>query len=96
MSKIKKNLKEWCIENNRLDLLDEWDYENNGEMTPNDVNTFSHNKVWWKCQNNHNWQATISNRTNGNSCPYCSNHRLLKGFNSLADIYPDIADSSKP
>lgn len=32
MSKIKKTLKEWCEENNGLDLLDEWDYEKNGEL----------------------------------------------------------------
>lgn len=46
MSKINKTLKEWCEENNRMDLLDEWDYDKNGELTPDDVSYGSGKKVW--------------------------------------------------
>ena len=32
----------------RPDLLDEWDYEKNGVMQPEDVAPFSDKKIWWK------------------------------------------------
>ena len=53
------------------DLLNEWDYEQN-IITPEKLTPYSNYKAYWKCKFNHNWQATISNRTQNNSgCPYC-------------------------
>ncbi len=50
----------------------EWDYENNGELTPNMFTKGSSKKGWWKCSVGHTWQATIGNRTGkGSSCPKC-------------------------
>jgi len=53
-------------------LTKEWHPTKNGKLTPYDVTCFSHKKVWWKCKNNHIWKAIISNRSNGNKCPYCN------------------------
>ena len=37
-----------------------------------------HQKVWWKCSNGHpSYQATLSNRSYGKGCPYCSSQRVL-------------------
>ena len=30
-------LHEWCVNNNRRDLLDQWDYDKNKNLTPEDV-----------------------------------------------------------
>ena len=84
MSKIKKSLKEWCIENNRLDLLDEWDYDKNDDLTPDDVSYGTKNKYYWTCSQHHSYDLSPKSRTGQNqNCPYCSNHRLLQGYNDL-------------
>jgi DNA-directed RNA polymerase subunit RPC12/RpoP len=47
--------------------------------------------VWWKCAHGHEWLAAVSHRKRGNGCPYCSNKKILKGYNDLATIHPEIA-----
>ena len=69
----------------------EWDYEKNGNLTPENFFANSHEKVWWKCSKGHEWQATIASRNNGRRCPYCSNKSLLQGYNDLATTHPEIA-----
>ena len=52
----------------------------------------SNKKMDWRCSNNHTWKATVLNRTQGlNGCPYCSNKKVLTGFNDLKSKFPDIA-----
>ncbi len=49
-------------------------------------------KKQWKCTKNHKWTAAIYSRTTrGWGCPYCSNQRLLVGFNDLATTHSEIA-----
>ena len=50
----------------------------------------SNQKVWWQCEKGHIWKDTILHRTRGRNCPYCSNHRLLKGFNDFKTIAPHL------
>ena len=53
------------------DLIKEWDYEKN-DIDPSDIPSKSNLRVWWKCSEGHEWQATIANRTYNNSgCPRC-------------------------
>ena len=52
-------------------LASEWNYEKNNGLTPMDVTSNSHKKVWWKCVKGHEWQARIDSRNNGNGCPIC-------------------------
>jgi DNA-directed RNA polymerase subunit RPC12/RpoP len=41
-------------------------------------------KFWWICERGHYWQSTIAHRTAmGSNCPYCSNRRVLKGYNDF-------------
>ena len=72
-------------------LAKEWDYEKNNGLTPSKVLPNSGKKVWWKCSKGHAWQTTIYDRTNGNGCPYCSGKRVLKGYNDLQTINPELA-----
>ena len=54
------------------DLLEEWDYEKNVDITPEMVTVKSNKKVWWKCKKcGHEWEAKVSKRTEGRGCPYC-------------------------
>ena len=72
-------------------LAQEWNYEKNGKLTPASVMPSSNKKVWWKCQKNHEWQTTINSRNSGVGCPYCSNKKVLIGYNDLQTINPKLA-----
>ncbi|MBE6630455.1 MAG: hypothetical protein E7624_06365 [Ruminococcaceae bacterium] len=72
-------------------LTSEWNYEKNGDLSPEDYTANSGKKVWWKCDKGHEWQATIFNRNNGRRCPICSNKQVLKGYNDLANTNPQLA-----
>ena len=75
----------------RPDLLSEWDYEKN-KISPNQIGMGSHLKIWWKCKEGHEWQAPIYNRKKGIGCPYCSNKKVLAGYNDLATLCPKLVD----
>ena len=59
-------------------LASEWNYEKNGDLIPEDFTAGSNIKVWWKCSNGHEWQATIASRNSGNGCPICYNEKRKK------------------
>lgn len=62
-----------CLANLFPNIASEWDYENNGELTPKNVKPNSNKIVWWKCKKGHTWKQKIINRTLYNSpCPVCS------------------------
>ena len=69
-------------------LAREWNYGKNKEITPVNVAPNSNKKVWWRCSKGHEWQATVSHRNGGTGCPYCSNKKVLKGYNDLRTVNP--------
>ena len=73
--------------------MQEWDFIKNSELgySPDSFSRGSSKKVWWKCKQGHEWEALISSRSRGCGCPYCSNRKVLKGFNDLATLFPDLA-----
>ena len=99
------SLQEYCIENHMEYLLDEWDREKNGSLTPEDVAARINTKVWWLLSYNDektgkhfdfSWNARIANRTNGNKCPYLTGKKIWKGFNDLATTHPELAAQWHP
>ena len=60
------------------------------------VTTGSGNKLLWRCVKGHEWEAIVCDRSNGNSCPYCSNKKVLAGFNDLATTNPELAKELSP
>jgi hypothetical protein len=58
---------------------------------PRTVIAGSHKKVKWKCGLGHQWTTEVVVRTQGFTCPYCSNFKVLVGFNDLATTHPDLA-----
>ena len=73
------------------EIAAQWDYEKNGGLTPSDVMPGAATRVWWLCSLRHSWPASVNARTSGCGCPYCSNHKVLSGFNDLATKFPEIA-----
>lgn len=55
----------------REDLLKEWNYDKNREISPEEVTEHSGKKVWWRCAKGHEWKAVIDSRARGHRCPTC-------------------------
>jgi hypothetical protein len=57
-------------------LAKEWHPSENGNLTPLNFGQGSSQKVWWRCNDNneHEWNAKISDRSNGNGCPSCAKY----------------------
>lgn len=87
------DLETWCKNNNREDLLIEWDYLANKGLknksgtdisTPNHITPKSNTKVGWICDRGHQYETTVGNRTiNNRGCPYCAGKKLLRGYNDF-------------
>ena len=73
------------------ELAAEWNYERNGDLKPEDIPPGSPRKIWWKCKEGHEWEATINNRNKGRNCPFCGNKKVLPGYNDLATRNPQLA-----
>ena len=68
--------KKGSLRDNDKKLALEWNYEKNGELTPDDIIATSNKKVWWKCSVcGHEWEASIYKRNNGTGCPLCYKQR---------------------
>lgn len=73
----------------RPEIMEEWDYDKNTDLSPQKVSVSSGKKAWWICSAGHSWKAVIASRSNGCGCPYCAG-RLLTGYNDLATLRPDL------
>ena len=91
MSSYVSGIKSNSVAAIKPELVQEWNYDKNGELQPSFISANSNKKVWWKCKNNHVWTATIYSRTQGASCPYCTNKLAWAGFNDLATTNPELS-----
>lgn len=72
------------------DIAFEWHPENKKLAT--DVGYTSGYRPRWICKKGHEWRAEVATRVwQKTGCPYCSNKRVLAGFNDLETTHPDIA-----
>ena len=60
-------------------------------VDPFTVKPFSNNKASWVCDQGHSWESKISERSQGYGCPYCSNQKVLAGYNDLGTTVPELA-----
>ena len=93
-------------------LAGEWDYKLNIGLTPSDVTANSGKNVWWHLQydipNDYmvenlrgkrvdfRWQAAVSDRNNGNGCPFLAGKAVWPGFNDLRTTNPELAKQWHP
>ena len=75
-----------------------WDYEENGDATPDNTREHSNEKYAFKCDNGHKFKIDLGKLYNkdGNtsSCPFCKGvtRLVLEGTNDLTTMIPEIAD----
>ncbi len=63
---------------------------------PTTVKATSGKMMSWVCAKGHRWKAVVASflRTSpGKGCPYCSNKKILQGFNDLATTHPHLLQS---
>lgn len=78
-------------------LAAEWHPTRNGNLQPTHVSAGSTKRAWWICKNNHEYASTIDHRALGDrGCPYCSNKKVLVGYNDLATTHPQLAKQWHP
>lgn len=74
------------------DIVPEWHTTKN-ELSPHEIiGTGGKYTAWWLGECGHEWESTIANRSVGKGCPFCSNQRVLAGFNDVATIAPHLAN----
>lgn len=84
------SFEQWCIENNRQDVLDRWDYELN-DKKPSEI-SYSSSRYWFKCPNGLHFSElkTISVFTNGQEgsirCKACNSFAQW-GYDNVDDKF---------
>ncbi len=76
----------------------EWHLKKNGDKTPDKIVAGSRKLYWWRCAeaDDHEWQATPSNRTKlASGCPFCTGRKASKHY-SLAALFPEVAAQWHP
>lgn len=102
LSKLDKSLADL-----RPDVAAKWNYERNGNLTPDMFTVSSNERVWWKCPDcGHEWQSNINGMTREGrfGCAICSlKHRgrsFTKGVvarvGSMAETMPELAKEWHP
>ena len=78
------------IISNYPQFLKDWDYDKNA-ISPSSITISSTKSVWWKCPNGHSYKREVRLHCKENlPCPYCSEKIVLKGYNDLNTIRPDL------
>lgn len=64
------------LKSKALDIVKEWDFEKNNEISPDHVGVQSNYRVFWRCAHGHNFKARIADRVKGSGCPFCYAERI--------------------
>jgi hypothetical protein len=79
------------------EIAAEWHPTKNGDLTPDKIHTGAGLSAWWKCNEGHEWQASVFDRKTRNyGCPYCSGRKSTQGENDIATTHPQLATEWHP
>ena len=73
-----KSFKQWCIDNNRQDILNRWDYELNNNIKPSEICFGTYKKYYFKCPKGihkselKGLQDFINGHNGSMNCNYCN------------------------
>lgn len=69
--------------------IQDWDYSKN-TIKPDCILPSSTKFVWFTCKKGHSYQQSMNSHIRGNGCPVCSNQKVLKGYNDLETVSPEL------
>lgn len=73
----------------------EW-HPSKNNIDPGSVSICSHKRVWWLCEQSHEWEATVKSRSEGNGCPICRVNKAEKKLRDHLGYSPHVRDFGKP
>lgn len=97
ISQYIQSVKENSLKMKYPELAKEWDIDANKGITSEMISAGSHKKVFWRCEKNHLYRASVNERVRYYKqdrlfgCPYCSGHKVLPGYNDLQTTNPNLA-----
>jgi hypothetical protein len=53
-------------------VASDWHPTRNAPLSPADITVYSNRKMWFQCQEGHEWESTVNNRSHGQGCPECA------------------------
>lgn len=71
-------------------IAESWHPTKNVPLTPLQVTNGSGRMAWWICPVGHEYKSLIANRVKGAGCGVCDNKVILRGFNDLETLRPDL------
>ena len=78
------------------ELAKEWHPTKNKPLTPYNFTRSARLKVWWQCDEGHEWKANIYSRNlGGHGCPVCTG-KVASSENCMAVTHPDLAKLFHP
>lgn len=77
----------------RPDVARQLDPELNGGLRAEGLHAHAGAMVWWRGSCGHVWRENVSMHSMrvDDSCPYCKNRKLLRGFNDLTTTHLGLA-----
>jgi hypothetical protein len=72
-------------------LVEEWDFEQNQGLKPEEVLAGGNTKRDWLCTEGHKFKQSMVYRLAGAGCPYCAGRKILPGWNDLETLFPELA-----
>jgi len=85
----------------RPEIAQEWNYEKNNGIKPQDVTINSNKNVFWICPKGHSYDSSVHDRTRKDrphSCPECSSKNSSPEFRIFAELklfFPNIIHRQK-
>ena len=73
-------------------VVAQWHPTKNEGITPDMFSSGSERRAWWLCENNHEWEASISQRSRGRGCPQCKGREV----NPISVTHPDAVSYWHP
>jgi hypothetical protein len=76
-------------------LIKEWHPTKNGNLNPRNVTIEHDTKVWWLCENSHEWEATVKERVEGKRCLVCATEIVKEKIHkneSFSKLQKSISD----
>lgn len=70
-------------------LIKYWNFEKN-LISPKEVSYGSDKKVWWTCENGHDYYMAIQRVSSGRGCPICAGKKVVTGVNDLYTLFPQL------
>ena len=67
------------------DLLREWHISKNSGLNIRNLPPGFSKKVWWICEEGHEWEATVKSRMKGNDCPDCNQDFSTKSASRIKE-----------